>query len=402
MPKQTYPAYLFGFLLLLVASCVTQPQKTNPQTTTKEIYEAGKTALSNDDFPGAIQQFRNLDVNFPDEPHAIQAQIELAYAYYRSGDTSSTIATAERFIRKHPDNPNVDYLYYLRGLASYDETIDFISRQEAELDPLMPPMSNLTIHYFTELTDRFPSSKYAQDAQIRLKHIRERLAGFELQRAKAAIERNDYATAALHARAVMENYQGSSHDREAAALTNMVYRMLDIEGTQGQKKNIVIPMEGKAPSSTIKARPRTVKAPAPNIANEIPSNPDLQSRPSQTAVAAADHPVTISQKTVPGIKQEAWLLQQSPNTYTLQLLGTANEQALINFARRHQIEDQSAYFSTSRDGRPWYSLVYGAYPDSVSARSAAKALPSKLRGLNPWPRSLQDIQAQIDESGAGN
>ena len=360
-----------------------------------------KMALTNDDFPGAIQQFRNLDVNYPDDPHAIQAQIELAYAYYRSGDTSSTIATAERFIRKHPENPNVDYLYYLRGLASYDETIAFISRQEEELDPEMPPMSNLTIHYFTDLADRFPSSKYTRDAQIRLKHIRERLAGFELQRAKAAIERNDYATAALHARAVMENYQGSSHDREAAALTNMVYRMLDIEGAQGQKKNIVIPVEGKASPIPIRAQPRTIKAPAPNIASEIPRNPGLQSRSSQKTVATEDHPATAPQTSVAGLKQEAWLLQQPPNTYTLQLLGTASEQALINFAKRHQIEDQSAYFSTSRDGRPWFSLVYGAYPDSVSARSAAKALPAALRGLNPWSRRFQDIQALID-GGTGN
>lgn len=392
MPRQTLSLFLLALLLLTAAGCVTQPRKPDAvqePVTAKTIYEKGKAALTANDFEAAAQQFRILEASYPDDPFAIQAHMELAYAYYRAGDTASTIATAERFMRKYPDNPNVDYLYYLRGLASYDETIAFINGAEKTADPDMPPMSNLTLYYFTELAERFPDSKYTQDAKVRIKHLRERLAGLELQRAKAAIERSDYATAALHARAVMENYPNSSHDREAAALTNMVYRMLDIENQQGKQQNVVIPMSGKeAPRA---APPK----PAANIASQIPRSPALQAATS-AAKPVEDRRVVAPSGSAPGLKRESWLKEQTSDSYTLQLLGTVNEQSLVNFARRNGIEDRAAYFTTLRDGRPWYTLVYGSYPDPVSARAAIKALPPALRNQKPWIRRMSDIQALID------
>ncbi len=394
MPRQILVTPLLAFLLLSIAGCATQarkPDQGSELAASKAIYEKGKAALTNNDFEDAARQFRILGASHPDSPFAVQAHMELAYAYYRAGDTASTIATAERFIRKYPDNPNVDYLYYLRGLASYDETIAFITREENASNPAMPPMSNLTTHYFTALANRFPDSKYTQDAKIRLKHLREKLAGLELQRAKAAIERSDYATAALHARAVMENYPNSSHDREAAALTNMIYRMLDIENQQGKKQNIVIPVSGNEP-------PRSVPAPAANIANEIPRVPALKTTAKPAAKAVRDRKIVIPATGASGLKGKSWLQQQTPGSYTLQLLGTANEQALVDFTRKHGIEERAAYFSTLRNGKHWYTLVYGSYPDPVSARAAIKALPPALRDQQPWIRRMSDIQALI---GAG-
>lgn len=387
MPRQVLSCALLFLLLLSTAGCVTQQQRPDQaQTTAKTIYEKGKAALTNNDFQDAARQFRILEATYPDDPFAVQAHMELAYAYYRAGDTASTIATAERFMRKYPDNPNVDYLYYLRGLASYDETLAFITREEKASDPAMPPMSNLSLHYFSELAQRFPDSKYTQDAKIRIKHLREKLAGLELQRAKAAIERSDYATAALHARAVMENYPNSSHDREAAALTNMVYRMLDIENQQGKKQNIVIPVSGKEEPA------RAVPAPAANIAGEIPRNPTLAAPARPAAKPVQDRKVVVTPAAgATRLHGAAWLQQQSPDSYTLQLLGTANEQALVDFARRNKIEGRAAYFATRRDGRPWFTLVYGSYADPLSARAAIKTLPPALRNQRPWIRRMGDI-----------
>jgi len=395
MPRLRPALFIPVFLLLAATGCVTQPQKPDPgrePAAAQTIYEKGKAALTANDFEAAARQYRMLMASYPDSPFSVQAHMELAYAYYRAGDTSSTIATAERFMREHPDNPNVDYLYYLRGLASYDETIAFINREEKAADPAMPPLSGLTQHYFSELGERFPDSKYTQDAKVRLNHLRERLAGLELQRAKAAIERSDYATAALHARAVMENYPNSSHDREAAALTNMVYRMLDIENRQDKKQNIVIPVSGREPP------PPAAPKPAGNIAGEIPRTavPRTPAPPEPRPVR--DRQIVIPTESAAGIKREPWLREQASGGYTLQLLGTLNEQALVDFVRRHGIGERAAYFTTQRDGRPWHTLVYGSYPDPETARSAIGSLPPALRKQKPWIRRLGDIQALIGGS----
>ena len=54
--------------------------------------------------------------------------MEIAYTYYKEGETAQAIQTADRFIRQYPNHPSVDYVYYLKGLASFDEDLGFIGR----------------------------------------------------------------------------------------------------------------------------------------------------------------------------------------------------------------------------------------------------------------------------------
>ncbi len=138
--------------------------------------------------------------------------------------------------------------------------------------------------------------------------------------------------------------------------------------------------------------------PARAMAAEPPPSPAVEPRaaaiPSPPAVAVVPAVTTPAAK-ASTIRREVWLKGRNPNHYTLQLVAAGHEQAVVDFAAKHHVAKDVAYFRSSRQDKAWYSLVYGDYPDRAAAATAAAALPASLRGVNPWIRSFAGIQQDI-------
>jgi outer membrane protein assembly factor BamD len=110
----------------------------------------------------AIKYFEKLEARFPFGRYAQQAQLEVAYAYFRQGEVASTIAACDRFIRLHPNHPNVDYAYYLKGLANFNEDLGllgYVSLQD--LTERDPKAARDSFDAFKVLVTKYPESKYA-------------------------------------------------------------------------------------------------------------------------------------------------------------------------------------------------------------------------------------------------
>ena len=97
-------------------------------STEEQFYRRALDQVNAQNFGGAISTYQALESRFPFGRFAAQAQIEIVYAYYRNGDEEAARAAADRFIRLHPDNENVDYAYYMRGLSSFTGETGFFSR----------------------------------------------------------------------------------------------------------------------------------------------------------------------------------------------------------------------------------------------------------------------------------
>lgn len=403
---------ILTFLILaLLGGCALQPQQrkaaANDQDPAQALYESGRSALLARDYERAIAAFRRLEALYPQHDTVPQARMELAYGLYKRGDTLSAVAVAERFIRDYPRHPNVDYLYYLRGLAAYEQSLAFLEHQAELEEPAMPPLAQLAIQYFDTLIERFPTSKYREDARARLGHLQDALARLEIHWAKRALARGDYATAALHARAVMEKYPQSSHYREATALLSMTDRALDqtpqliTPVTPSAPGDVAVPVATPAPGTSVAQTAKVPAIAAAEQTNAVPdagaaevdaaSNTDTVSPDTETVTRGSDENRSESRATGP--RQEDWLLRQPANAYTLQLLATANRRALLDFVRRHGLQNQAAYVTGRRNGRPWYTLVYGVYPDRTAALGALAGLPAAVRAQHPWPRRLGSVQA---------
>ncbi len=96
--------------------------------------------------------------------------------------------------------------------------------------------------------------------------------------------------------------------------------------------------------------------------------------------------------------REAWLLQQPPGNYSLQLLGARSQQSIIDYVRQNKLSpEQTAYYRGNYKGGEWYVLVYGVYPSRQAALDARADLPARVRKEKPWPRTLASVHTAIRE-----
>ncbi len=389
--------------LLLLAACAGGPQGRKAaagEDPARGLYETGRAAVLNHDYAGAIAAFRRMTALYPGHSLTPQARMELAYSYFKTGATFSAIAEAEGFINDYPRHATLDYLYYLRGLAAYEHSMAFLDQQTRLKTNAMPPLAQLTLQYFTALLERFPDSKYSEDAQARLAHLQEAVARLEVQRAKQALAKGDYASATLLAKAVMEKYPLTPYSREAAALVSMSGRVLEQTAAGTVAPATAAAAKAAEPHAQTQAAPMAAPPPARPPATAAVPGADAESAAHKSTPPAPviparpqkDTPATTGDK---ASRREDWLLSQEGSAYTLQLLGTGRLHALQQFIRHHGLEDKAAYFAMKRDGHPWYTLVYGVYPDRKTAQAAAATLPEKVRALRPWPRRLAVIQDLI-------
>lgn len=219
------------FLLLTLTACsILDPLPTGnapdaaQHLSAEELYHRAKTNLDDDSFTDAIKQYETLLSHYPYGQYAQQSMLEMAYAYYRTGEPDPAISTADRFIKQFPNNPHVDYAYYVKGLATFNgelSVLNSISGQDtSERDPEAVQNS---FDAFKELITRFPNSKYTPDARIRMKYLVNELARHELHIADYYLRRGAYIAAVNRAQDILKQYPNSPSTRDALGVMVQAY-----------------------------------------------------------------------------------------------------------------------------------------------------------------------------------
>jgi len=222
---------LLPIILLLVAGCASTPDDPTKNWTAQRLYSEGKEALTKGNYATAIKHFESLEARYPYGAYSEQGQIEVAYAYYKDQEMASAIAATERFIRLHPTHPNVDYAYYLKGLASIDEERNFLEAFLTDIDLSDRDSKALRMAYdtFRELVQRFPNSKYAEDSRLRMAYLVNALAMGEIHVAKYYFKRGAYVAVANRCKEVIERYQGTAAIEDALGLQAKAYKKMGLE-----------------------------------------------------------------------------------------------------------------------------------------------------------------------------
>ena len=162
--------------------------------------------------------------------YAEQGQLELIYAQFKSGDHEEAIGSADRFIRLHPQHPNVDYAFYVKGLSEISQSSgffdNFIPTDNTKRDIGSAREAFATL---TELLSRFPKSEYAPDARKRLVNLRNNLARAEIHVANYYFARGAYLAAANRGRYVVENFQQSPAVPDGLAVMAQAYNILEMQ-----------------------------------------------------------------------------------------------------------------------------------------------------------------------------
>lgn len=193
------------------------------------LYQQAQADLDNRNYTAAIAKLRALESRYPFGRYAEQAQLELIYAYYRNVEPEAAKSAAERFIRLHPQHPNVDYAYYLRGLASFDQDRGLVARfLPLDLTKRDPGAARDSYNEFAQLTSRFPESPYSPDAKQRMIYLRNLLAAYDVHVANYYLERQAYVAAVNRGRYVVENFQGTPSVPDALAVMVEAYQRLTL------------------------------------------------------------------------------------------------------------------------------------------------------------------------------
>jgi len=215
-----------AFLLTSCAWLKSQEDVTKDWSASK-IYAEAAQELDSGNYQTAIEYYEKLEARFPFGRYAMQSQLDVAYAYYKAEEPEQALAAADRFIKLYPENPYVDYAYYLKGIVNYNRSVGFLDRYIPTDPSQRDPGSALdSFQDFGELVRRFPDSKYTPDARQRMVFLRNNLAKNEVHVAHYYMKRGAYIAAANRASYVIQRFQRTSAVEDALELMIDAYTRL--------------------------------------------------------------------------------------------------------------------------------------------------------------------------------
>jgi outer membrane protein assembly factor BamD len=216
-------------LSFVIAGCSSTPTPDRTASwSPNKIYAEAKDEASAGSYDKAIPLYEKLEGRAAGTPLAQQAQLEKAYAHYKSGEQAQASATLDRFMKLHPASPAMDYALYLKGLVNFNDNLGifgFISRQD--LSERDQKSAKESFESFKELVGRFPDSRYAPDARLRMNYIVNSLAQSEVHVARYYYSRGAYVAAINRAQSAIADYRDVPALEEA---TFILYKSYDALG----------------------------------------------------------------------------------------------------------------------------------------------------------------------------
>jgi outer membrane protein assembly factor BamD len=242
MEKLTFKTILL-LLVLGITGCSSSENNDIdkvPDKSAQALFADARSALDNGLFQKAIQILSAIDSRFPFGPISHQVQIDLIYAYYKSGNSDEGIALADRFLRLNPTHPSIDYVYYMRALinisteANLFQDMAGIDRSDRD-----PTAARDAFNDLKTIVSNYPESKYAVDARKRMIDIKSRLARYELAVARFYLSREAYASAANRGRYIVEYYSPSAEVEQALEIMVECYDKLGLGDLKANAKQIL-------------------------------------------------------------------------------------------------------------------------------------------------------------------
>jgi len=213
----------------LLAGCSGFEKDATAKWDADRLYNEGRTELQAGAWSKARELYEKLEARYPFGRYAQQAQIEIAYCYYKEGETADAIAATDRFLKLNPTSGNAAYVYYLRGLVNFIEPPlllgPLVGYRVSERDPKAMLES---FEAFKELLTRFPDSRYAPDARLRLAFLRDALADHEVEVADYYYRRGAYLAAINRAQTAVREYQGAPALEHALGIMMHSYERLGL------------------------------------------------------------------------------------------------------------------------------------------------------------------------------
>jgi len=218
---------LLAVLATVLVGCGGNDEVESEVQNITDAYETAETAIARGNYRRGIQIFEAIQARYPFSDLSRQIQLELVYAYYKSGQKEQAVEAADTFVRENPIHPRVDYALYIKGLAYFESDPSFLERWFRKDVTKRPPKDvELAYASLRRLVERYPASQYAPDAEQRMIFIKNRLADYENHVADYYLRRGAYVAAINRAKAALEQYNGAEGNAQSLQIMAEAYDRL--------------------------------------------------------------------------------------------------------------------------------------------------------------------------------
>ena len=183
------------------------------------LYRAAQDRLERRQYKIAAALFDEVERQHPYSPWARRAQLMSAFSYYMDREYTPSIEAAQRFLSIHPGNKDAPYAYYLIGLSYYEQISDVTRDQK---------ITEQAKNALGEVIRRYPDSRYAADARLKVDLVQDHLAGKEMEIGRFYERSSNWLAASIRFREVTEKFQTTSHTPEALYRLTECYLALGI------------------------------------------------------------------------------------------------------------------------------------------------------------------------------
>jgi outer membrane protein assembly factor BamD len=229
------------FLLFTLVACSSDPSKEDQKLTADELYTKAQEQMQDQNYEKAVKQFETLQSRYPYGRYAQQAQMEIAYAYYKHSEPAPAIAALDHFAKMYPMSTHLDYVLYLKGLINFNENINSLFGTMFKQDPAErdPAALRDSFNSFKELATRFPDSKYTPDARLRMQYLLDTLASSDIHVADYYLRRGAYVAAANRAKGVLIDFPQTPQTRDALQILVQAYDAMGMTDLRDDTKRVL-------------------------------------------------------------------------------------------------------------------------------------------------------------------
>jgi outer membrane protein assembly factor BamD len=214
-------------LALTLAGCASKDK--DDQSSVEKLYADAMEDANSGNYDRAIKSLAGIEGKGAGSILSQQAQLELGYLYWKTGDKAQAISTLDRFIKLHPSSPALDYALYLRGLVNFSDDLGFLGSLSGQtLSERDQEASRESFASFKQLVEQFPNSRYAPDAKVRMDFTVNALAEYQIHVARYYLRREAYVAAVSRAQQCITEFPQTASTPEALSIMVHAYDKLGL------------------------------------------------------------------------------------------------------------------------------------------------------------------------------
>ncbi len=197
---------LISCLIFAATGCASKRARKLEDLGHAELLEKGLEQMEKGNMQAALQSLVLVKDRYPYTESAVTASLKLADTYFDMGEYATAYELYVEFERFHPDDLNIPYIKYQRGMCYYKQIRDYDREQKYALGASIE---------FVKLISEYPDSEYSVKARRYYRKCLLYRTEFEIYTGNFYFNQKKYLAAFQRYTNAIKNFPDVGHYHEA-------------------------------------------------------------------------------------------------------------------------------------------------------------------------------------------